>query len=203
VIAVVAAVGQHAGGRGLVIGRDGGLPWRVPEDLQRFKRLTMGHHVLVGRRTYDTLPAPLAGRRVWVATRNLAWRPRVGTLKDLCGRVSDLDGFLRRRYWDGIDLWVAGGADVYGLALLYAERIELTVVAGTYEGDTFFPGLTCAGDIEGDDVTEHGWRVRDARTSVRPGAPACTFYSLVTAPPEAPRVTPTVAVPAAFLAAVQ
>lgn len=103
-----------------VIGRDGGIPWRLPEDLARFKQLTMGHTVLMGRRTWESLPPrfrPLPGRRNVVLSRNQDY-PAEGA--DVIGSIEDALG-------EGLN-WVIGGAEIYHLAMPFARRCEVTEV---------------------------------------------------------------------------
>lgn len=121
--------------RGGVIGRDGGLPWRIAEDVARFKALTTGHAVVMGRRTWDSLPdhfRPLPGRRNIVVTRNLDWSAegaeRAVSLEEA---LRMLDGGLR--------VYVIGGAEVYAAALALADELVLTEIDLDVEGDTFFP----------------------------------------------------------------
>ena len=102
-----------------VIGRDGGIPWRLPEDLARFKRLTLGHTVIMGRLTWDSLPArfrPLPGRRNLVLTRDPQF------CADGAEVITSLDDAPLT------DAWVIGGAQVYALALPAANRCEVTEV---------------------------------------------------------------------------
>ncbi|WP_431232669.1 dihydrofolate reductase [Mycolicibacterium psychrotolerans] len=102
-----------------VIGRDGGIPWRLPEDLARFKELTMGHTVVMGRRTWDSLPGsvrPLPGRKNVVLTRQADYMADGATVVGALDDVSD------------DDLWVIGGSEVYHLALPAANRCEVTEV---------------------------------------------------------------------------
>ncbi len=119
-----------------IIGRDGGIPWRLPEDLARFKDLTMGHTVVMGRRTWESLPAsvrPLPGRRNVVVTRQSAYVADGGTV------VNGLDAALS----DG-DAWVIGGAEIYHLAIPAATRCEVTEVdvdLGRETGDALAPVL--------------------------------------------------------------
>jgi dihydrofolate reductase len=101
-----------------IIGRDGDIPWRLPEDQARFKDLTMGHTVLMGRRTWESLPArvrPLPGRRNVVLTR------QAGYVADGADVVTSFEKILA----DG-QIWVIGGAAVYALALPHAGRCEVT-----------------------------------------------------------------------------
>ena len=112
-----------------VIGRGGGLPWHIPADLRRFKRLTMGSAMVMGRRTFDSLPGLLPGRRHIVLTRNRGWSvPGVEV-------VHDVDQALAASY--GEPLSVIGGADLFNLFLPLADRVELTEVMADVEGDTF------------------------------------------------------------------
>ncbi len=106
-----------------VIGRHGGIPWHLPEDLARFKELTMGHTVVMGRRTWESLPAkvrPLPGRRNVVLTRQADY------MADGAVVVGDLDAALSDTRDDLI--WVIGGSEIYHLALPVATRCEVTEV---------------------------------------------------------------------------
>lgn len=118
-----------------VIGRDGTLPWRLPEDQQLFKRLTMGSTVVMGRATWDSLPAsvrPLPGRRNVVLTRQRDWSaPGAVVAHDIDEAIAAADG----------DVWVIGGASVYQAALDRAEQVVRTRVHLQVEGDTFAPRL--------------------------------------------------------------
>lgn len=103
-----------------VIGRDGGIPWRLPEDQARFKDLTMGHRVVMGRRTWESLPArvrPLPGRKNVVLTRQADY------MADGAEVVTTIDDALGDE-----ETWVIGGERVYSLALPRAERCEITEV---------------------------------------------------------------------------
>jgi len=117
-----------AAARNGVIGKDGAIPWRLPEDMRRFKALTLGHAVVMGRKTWDSLPPknrPLPGRRNLVVTRDTNWRAegaeRVTLETALAG-----------------DVFVIGGAEIYRAALPLAGRIELTEVQGDFDGDAHF-----------------------------------------------------------------
>ena len=121
--------------RGGVIGRDNAIPWRIPEDAQHFRTLTMGHPVVMGRRTWDSLPdrfRPLPGRRNVVVTRNRAWHAdgaeRAGSLADAL-RLLD----------SAPQVFVVGGAELYADALSLADELLLTEIDAEVEGDTFFP----------------------------------------------------------------
>jgi dihydrofolate reductase len=117
---------------GGLIGRDGRLPWRMPEDLKHFRRLTMGKTMLMGRRTWDSLGGkPLDGRAHWVLTRDPAFQPPG------CRVFHDLDSALAA-HGEG-ELMVIGGADLFRATLPVAQRIHLTRVHTRLEGDTWFP----------------------------------------------------------------
>ncbi|WP_328991047.1 dihydrofolate reductase [Kribbella sp. NBC_01245] len=125
-IILIAAVGSNG-----VIGRDNDLPFRIREDLQRFKRLTLGHTLVMGRKTYDSIGRPLPGRRTVVVTRQSDWStPGVEV-------AHSLDDALKLA--DGNDLYVAGGGEIYLQALPHADRLELTEVDQAPEGDVTFP----------------------------------------------------------------
>jgi dihydrofolate reductase len=129
-IALVAAAA-----RGGVIGRDSGIPWRLPEDMQRFRALTMGHPVVMGRRTWESLPdrfRPLPGRRNVVVTRNPDWTARGA---DRAGSIEDA-----LRLLDGESaVFVIGGGEIYTAALPLADELLLTEIHAEIEGDTYFP----------------------------------------------------------------
>jgi dihydrofolate reductase len=129
-IALVAAVA-----RGGVIGRDGGIPWRIPEDVAHFKELTTGHAVVMGRRTWDSLPdrfRPLPERRNVVVTRNADWHAegaeRAASLAEALALLDDDER-----------VFVIGGAEVYAEALPLADEMFLTEIGDDVAGDTFFP----------------------------------------------------------------
>ncbi|HET7531304.1 MAG TPA: dihydrofolate reductase [Mycobacteriales bacterium] len=118
-----------------VIGQDGGLPWQLPEDQQMFKRLTMGATVVMGRVTWDSLPAsvrPLPGRRNVVLTTDRGWAaPGADVAHDLATALDDSAG----------DVWVIGGARVYEQALPHADRVVRTRLHVAVGGDARAPRL--------------------------------------------------------------
>jgi dihydrofolate reductase len=120
-----------------VIGRDGKLPWHLPADLKRFKALTMGSAMVMGRKTFDSLPGLLPGRRHIVLTRDPNWRtPGAEPVHSVAGAVAAASGTL----------WVIGGAEIFDLFLPLADRIELTQVLAEVAGDTFMPDPRNSGD---------------------------------------------------------
>lgn len=129
-LSVIAAVARNG-----VIGKGNALPWRLPDDQQHFKRTTLGHPVIMGRRTWDSLPArfrPLPGRRNIVVTRNLDWRA------DGAEAASSLDGALLSLQREP-KVFVIGGADLYALALPLADELVLTEIEHDFDGDARFP----------------------------------------------------------------
>ena len=116
-----------------VIGRGNGLPWHLPDDLRRFKALTMGHVLLIGRRTYDSIGRALPGRRNLVLTRSAGWQAAG------CEAVSSIDEALARA--GQAELFVIGGAEVFSLCWPVISRIELTEVHADLEGDTRLDGF--------------------------------------------------------------
>lgn len=110
-----------------IIGRDGAIPWHLPADLRRFKQLTMGAPMIMGRKTFDSLPGLLPGRRHIVITRNSNWE------EDGAERVADADAALKVA--NAPHVWVIGGVEIYALFLPRADRIELTEVHLSPTGD--------------------------------------------------------------------
>lgn len=123
-----------------VIGRDGDLPWRLPGEMKYFRALTLGKPVIVGRRTFETFPKPLPGRTNIVVSRSFQHdHPRVRVAADL-DRAIAIGREVARA--SGVDeIMVAGGAELYALALPRAERLYMTLVHAEIEGDTRFPGF--------------------------------------------------------------
>lgn len=115
-----------------VIGRDNALPWRLPEDLKRFRALTMGKPLLMGRKTFESIGKPLPGRKNLVLTRAPGWRHEGVTT------VHTMDDVLHIAR-GAAELVVIGGAEVFRLALPLAKRIYLTQVHAKVAGDTIFP----------------------------------------------------------------
>lgn len=129
-LVLVAAVARNG-----VIGRDGAIPWRLPEDLARFKALTTGHAVVMGRKTWESLPdrlRPLPGRRNVVVTRTPGWAAggaeRAASVEDALRLLADEPA-----------VYVIGGAELYAAALPLADELALTEIDAEVEGDTFFP----------------------------------------------------------------
>ena len=119
--------------RNRVIGDHGRLPWSLPADLARFKDLTMGHTVIMGRQTYESLGRPLPGRTNVVLSRSGKFDPADGV--EVC---DSLAAAIRQHEADD-EVFVIGGQEVYRQALPIADRIYLTLVDRDYEGDAVFP----------------------------------------------------------------
>ncbi|MES2450023.1 MAG: dihydrofolate reductase [Pseudomonadota bacterium] len=116
-----------------VIGRDGGLPWRLPADLKRFKAQTMGKPMIMGRKTFESFPAPLPGRRHIVLTRDRDWSAPGAEV------AGDIDSAIAIA--GSPEIAVIGGAQIFALFLSRAERIELTEVHAAPEGDATVPAF--------------------------------------------------------------
>ena len=132
-----------------VIGADGRLPWRLPADLARFKRETMGRAMVMGRRTFDGFAAPLPGRRHIVLTRDPDWRAQGAEV------AHDAEAALALA---GEDVAVIGGAEVFALLLPRADRIELTEVHATPAGDTVVPPFAGWVEAAREDFAAEGGR---------------------------------------------
>jgi dihydrofolate reductase len=128
-VTIIAAAGENN-----ALGKDNELIWRLPNDFKRFKQLTTGHFIIMGRKTFESLPALLLRRTLIVITRKKNYHPKgcvvVNTIEDaLCLAENDEQPFI------------IGGGEIYRLAMPYADRIELTRVHCHFEADTFFPKI--------------------------------------------------------------
>jgi dihydrofolate reductase len=144
-----------------VIGRDGGLPWHLSADLKHFKAVTMGSAMVMGRKTFESLPGLLPGRRHIVLTRDSGWQaPGAEVAADVATALALAGGEAR--------VSVIGGAEIFRLFLPLADRIELTQVHASPEGDTVMPPFDPA-----------RWRElgREAHPA-RDGQPAFSFVTL-------------------------
>lgn len=123
-VSLIVAIAENG-----VIGRKGGLPWRLSTDLRRFKALTMGHHIVMGRKTYESIGRLLPGRTTVIVSR------REGYAIEGAVVVSSLEEAVRL----SDDLFVIGGGQVYEQALPLADRMYVTRVQAEVDGDTLFP----------------------------------------------------------------
>jgi dihydrofolate reductase len=144
-----------------VIGREGKLPWHLPADLRRFKALTMGSAMVMGRKTFESLPGLLPGRRHVVLTRDAAWSAPGAEV------AHSVEQALRLA--NGAAVSVIGGADLFRLFLPLADRIELTEVLAEVHGDTFIDDPRSSGGWRETFREEHG---------AEGGRPAFRFISL-------------------------
>ena len=140
-----------------VIGRDGELPWHLPADLKRFKAQTMGKPMVMGRKTFESFPSPLPGRRHIVLTRDPDWR----------AEGAEVAHSVEQALWmAGDDVAVIGGAEVFAQFLDQAHQIELTEVHASPDGDAFVPAFV-------------GWReVAREDHAAAEGRPAFSFVTL-------------------------
>ncbi len=129
IISLIVAMDAKGG-----IGRQNRLPWHLPDDLKRFKQLTMGHHLIMGRKTYESIGRPLKGRKMIVLSRRhqpnageIIFVPDMNAAIEICRKAGETEVF------------VVGGAEVFREALPFAQRIYLTKIMAEVEADTFFP----------------------------------------------------------------
>ncbi|HSH53676.1 MAG TPA: dihydrofolate reductase [Methylotenera sp.] len=126
-VSLIVAVANHH-----VIGVNNTLPWHLPEDLKRFRALTTGHHIIMGRKTYESLGRLLPGRTTVIVTRNKAYQVE-GALT--AGSLEEAIALCK----DDSEAFVIGGAELYKDALKLADKLYLTEIALQVEGDAFFP----------------------------------------------------------------
>jgi len=127
-------VGIAAVARNGVIGADGDIPWRIPADWQRFKRLTLGHTLVMGRRTYDSIGRPLPGRTTVVVTRDKRWRG-----DDVLVAPSVPEALALAAAHERDTVFVAGGGEIYRQAWDALDRLEVTEVDAEPDGSVYFP----------------------------------------------------------------
>jgi dihydrofolate reductase len=126
VIQVIAAVAKNG-----VIGNGNQLPWRLPADLKRFKALTMGHVLIMGRKTFDSIGRPLPGRTTIVITRDPSWKHDGVQVAHSLDQALAIAGER--------EVFIAGGAEIYAQSMARAERLQLTVIDADFDGDARFP----------------------------------------------------------------
>jgi dihydrofolate reductase len=131
ILTLIAAVARNG-----VIGLNNTLPWRLAADLKHFKALTLGHTVIMGRKTWESLPGrfrPLPGRRNVVVTRNGSYHAEGATVATSLPAAISAGG--------SDETFVIGGAELYAAALPLADRLQLTEIEASFEGDTYFPSI--------------------------------------------------------------
>lgn len=129
IVSLIAAMDKKRG-----IGLGNQLPWRLPADLKRFRELTMGHHLIVGRKTFDSIGKPLPGRQMIIVTRDCNFQAE-GCL--ISHSPDEAIQMARRR--GESEVFVIGGAEIYKQSFAFADRIYLTLIDAEVEADTFFP----------------------------------------------------------------
>lgn len=136
VITMIAAAAENN-----ALGKDNDLVWHLPDDFKRFKELTTGHHIIMGRKTFESFPKPLPNRTHVVITRKKNYKKEGAVVVNSLEEALELAKEDRQPY-------IIGGGEIYRLALPEADRIELTRVHGTFEADAFFP-----------EIDENNWKL--------------------------------------------
>jgi len=129
IISLIVAMDEDRG-----IGKDGGLPWKLSSDLKRFRELTMGHHIIVERKTFESIGRPLPGRQMIVVTRSLEFKAEGCFVAHSVADAIDLAGDRGEN-----EVFVCGGGEIYERTIGIADRIYLTTVHARVSADTFFP----------------------------------------------------------------
>lgn len=127
-ITIIVAIGNN-----YVIGKDGWMPWNLPEDLKQFKQKTLHHTVVMGRKTFESIGKPLPKRKNLVVTRDPRWYAQGVEV------ISDFEDFLRKNHQGDEEIFIAGGAQIYRVALPYADKLIISHIDTDIEGDTYFP----------------------------------------------------------------
>ncbi len=128
-LTIIAAAGENN-----ALGKDNGLVWHLPDDFKRFRKLTTGHHIIMGRKTFESFPQPLPDRTHVVITRKDNFK------KEGIVTVHSLERAIDFSKGDS-EAFVIGGGEIYKMAIEVADKIELTRIHGTFEADTFFPEI--------------------------------------------------------------
>ena len=127
-ISAIAAIGHNR-----VLGKNNELLWRIPDDLKRFKNLTTGHVIVMGRKTFESIGKPLPNRSNIVITRDASWQHEgvlvAHSVEDALVKAKELDA----------EIFIIGGAQIYEQALPFTERLYLTLIDDSKEGDVYFP----------------------------------------------------------------
>ena len=120
----------------LAIGNKGQIPWHIPEDFVHFKKTTMGHPIIMGRKTFETFPKPLPGRTHIVITRDKEYRAPEGVF--VCDSIESAIEIAKEKEGSE-EIFIIGGGQIYSDSLPFVDRLYLTLIEGNFEGDTFFP----------------------------------------------------------------
>ena len=129
IISLIAAMAENR-----VIGRDNAIPWDLPADRKRFRELTLGHPVIMGRKTFESLAGPLPGRKNIIITRQTDYRPQGCSVAHNLAAALALAG-------EADEVFICGGGEVYREALPIADRIYLTIIHRAFAGDSRFPEI--------------------------------------------------------------
>ena len=129
-ITIIAAAGENNS-----LGKDNDLVWHLPDDFKRFKELTSGNHILMGRKTFETFPKPLPNRKHLIITRQEEY-----SVPENCFVFDSIQSAFDKVLSDN-DIWIIGGGEIYKQSMGIADRIELTRVHSDFEADTFFPEI--------------------------------------------------------------
>lgn len=152
-----------------VIGKDGGMPWRLPEDMRHFTRLTAGHPVIMGRKTWESFPdqyRPLPGRTNIVITRQEEWGGTPAAEGAIAVKSLD-DALLESQFAPGHEMvWIIGGGNIYAQSMDLANVAVITTIDATTEGDTFAPDLGYDWTL-GASLPADGWETADDGTRYR------------------------------------
>lgn len=155
-LSIIVAMAQNR-----TIGVNNTLPWRCPEDLKRFKALTMGHHMIMGRKTFDSIGKPLPGRTTVVVTRNASLKI------EGCVMARSLEEAIAACAGDS-EIFIVGGADIYAQSLGLADTLYITEIQQDIEGDAHFPAF---------DATAWQEIARERRNQTEPQALAYHFVT--------------------------
>jgi dihydrofolate reductase len=131
-----------------LIGKDNKLPWRLPNDLAYFKKTTIGHIVVMGRKTFESVGKPLPARTNWVVTRDKSYRA------EGCEMFYSIEEVLKAAVDE--EVFVIGGAEIYSKFLSFADRLYITLINESFNGDTFFP-----------EIKEENWKLVSKIEGVR------------------------------------
>lgn len=159
-VTIMAAVARNG-----VIGRDGAIPWHLPDDMRRFRQTTTGHVLVMGRLTYESIGRPLPGRTTIVVTRSQDWPAATEPPAGLVVAASLEEALREAARLDG-ETFIQGGAQLYAEALPLADRLLVTWVDADPEGDTFFPDVDWAewDEVERQEFDGGTWSTYRRRT---------------------------------------
>jgi len=151
-ITIIAAIANNR-----ALGMNNKLIWHLPEDLKRFKRVTNGHHIIMGRKTFESLGKPLPNRTTIIITRDKNYKA------DNCLIANSLENALEKAK-DDKNPYILGGSEIYKLAMPIADKLDLTLVHHVFEADAFFPEIDTSiweeisrKDFKADDMNKYDY----------------------------------------------